>query len=91
MAAPRAAPPSLLDADVAAQKSVRPSRSLSRWRRRHEGPDVLHLHGGLALEKTKEGLVRMCSCRGTGFVHVSCLGGRRFWSRRPRRTIWTGR
>ncbi len=24
--------------------------------------------------KTKEGLVRMCACRGTaGFVHVSCL------------------
>ena len=24
--------------------------------------------------KTKEGLARMCSCRGTaGFVHVSCL------------------
>ena len=39
--------------------------------RRHEGPGVLHLHAGLHW-KTKEGLVRGCSCRGTaGFAHVS--------------------
>ena len=29
--------------------------------------------------KTKEGLVRMCACRGTaGFAHVSCLCAKRF-------------
>ena len=39
--------------------------------------------------KTKEGLVRMCACRGTaGVAHVwAWRSRRRFWSRRPRRTI----
>ena len=43
--------------------------------------------------KTKEGLVRGCSCRGTaGFAHVSCLAEQaKILIARPRRTIWATR
>ena len=40
----------------------------------HQGPDVLHLHAGLALENEGGPRARVCACRGTaGFAHVSCL------------------
>ena len=40
--------------------------------------------------KTKEGLVRGCSCRGTaGFAHVSCLAEQaKIWVEEARMTIW---
>ena len=43
--------------------------------------------------KTKEGLVRGCSCRGTaGFVHVSCLAEQaKILVAEAERTIWTTR
>ena len=42
--------------------------------------------------KTKEGLVRMCSCRGTaGFAHVSCLAEqvKILFEEAEERIIWT--
>ena len=61
-------------------------------RRRHEGQTCYICTQALHW-KTKEGLVRMCACRGTaGFAHVSCLAEQaKILSRRPRRTIWTSR
>jgi len=69
-----AAPPWLRDADRAAQKSneavavaVEECADDTKGQTCYICTEALHW-------KTKEGLVRMCSCRGTaGFVHVSCL------------------
>jgi tetratricopeptide (TPR) repeat protein len=74
MAAPAAVPPWLHDADLAAQKSneavavaVEKCADDTKGQTCYICTQALHW-------KTKEGLVRGCSCRGTaGFVHVSCL------------------
>ena len=69
-----AAPSWLLDADLAAQKheeavavAVEKCADDTKGQTCYICTEALHW-------KTKEGLVRGCSCRGTaGFVHVSCL------------------
>ena len=69
-----AAPPWLLDADLAAQKheeavavAVEKCAGDTKGQTCYICTEALHW-------KTKEGLVRGCACRGTaGFVHVSCL------------------
>jgi len=69
-----AAPPWLHDADLAAQKheeavavAVANCAEDTKGQTCYICTEALHW-------KTKEGLVRGCSCRGTsGFVHVSCL------------------
>ena len=74
MAASAAAPPWLDDADLAAQKSneavavaVEKCADDTKGQTCYICTEALHW-------KTKEGLVRMCACRGTsGFAHVSCL------------------
>ena len=74
MAAPAAAPPWLDDADLAAQKyteavaeAVEKCAGDTKGQTCYICTEALHW-------KTKEGLVRGCSCRGTsGVAHVSCL------------------
>jgi tetratricopeptide (TPR) repeat protein len=69
-----AAPPWLLDADLAAPKyneavavAAEKCAGDTKGQTCYICTEALHW-------KTKEGLVRMCACRGTaGFVHVSCL------------------
>ncbi|CAH0372041.1 unnamed protein product [Pelagomonas calceolata] len=74
MAAPAADRGWLHDADLAAQKSNEAVAVAAEKCADDTKGQTCYICTEALHWKTKEGLVRMCSCRGTaGFVHVSCL------------------
>ena len=74
MAASAAAPPSLLDADMAAPKYTEAVAVAAEKCAGDTKGQTCYICTEALHWKTKEGLVRMCACRGSsGFAHVSCL------------------
>ena len=74
MAEPAAAPLWFLDADLAAQKSNEAVAVAAEKCAGDTKGQTCYICTEALHWKTKEGLVRMCACRGTsGFAHVSCL------------------
>ena len=69
-----AAPPWLLDADLAAPKYNEAVAVAAEKCGEDTKGQTCYICTQALHWKTKEGLVRMCACRGTaGFAHVSCL------------------
>ena len=74
MAAPAADRGWLHDADLAAQKSNEAVAVAAEKCADDTKGQTCYICTEALHWKTKEGLVRMCACRGTaGFAHVSCL------------------
>ena len=74
MAEPTAAPPWLHAPDLAAQKYAEATAAAAMACAEDTKGQTCYICTEAVHWKTKEGLVRMCACRGTaGFAHVSCL------------------
>ena len=69
-----AAPAWLHEADLAAQKYTEAVAAAAEACEDDTKGQTCYICTQALHWKTKEGLVRMCACRGTaGFAHVSCL------------------